>query len=828
MAKRKKSKSKAKANPPADTDGRGQRRFLRYLMVLGLTGAVIIVWVSLLTYHPTDPPATWVYPPKRPVDNAVGIVGSHIAYVLRYWLGGGVYMGLLFATIAAGLMMLGGRITDVPWRILGVTLMVVATSTGAYLVNPVLDGDIAGGSAGVLGTAVGDLLLTRFAEVGSWLIVIVGLLIGLMLTADNLVLRLPRLGRKAWEKRPDVMGAIQAYRERRAERLATAEAQGLTLSPRAAAAVPASARPAEPRHRPPVASPVPVAKPAPSEPSEDREEPANDRAADEEQRRKLRDRLLPFVGKRKAKLAPAKRRDGDARTKSDETGDPAPFALPSSDLLADPTGGYMESQEVQAAQKRLVLQQTLNDFNVQAEVVGHMTGPVITLFELSLAPGVKVSAVSNLANDIARSLAVPGVRVVSPLPGRDTIGIEVPNLDKEIVRLKELMVLAPGADAKMHLPLYLGKDAGGNPIVADLATMPHLLIAGTTGSGKSVCINSILVALLMTRMPRDVRFILVDPKMVEMAAFERMPHLLCPIVNDMRRAEDVLEWAAVKMDERYELLKDAGVRNIAGFNRLTPEQIYKRFGVESEEERAKVPTHLPYYVIIVDELADLIMTSSKEVEGHIIRIAQKARAVGIHMILATQRPSVNVVTGLIKSNMPCRISFRVATRQESRIVLDKNGAEVLLGRGDMLFLEPGTSGLSRAQGTFVDDGEIRAVVESLKKSGEPSFNDELVRLSTRIGGDDGGEKDELFDKAAEIVLATQRGSVSLLQRRLSIGYSRASRIIDQMADAGLLGEYKGSQARECLLSLEEWRGLQQSIAADQSGESAANGEPTSA
>jgi S-DNA-T family DNA segregation ATPase FtsK/SpoIIIE len=573
-----------------------------------------------------------------------------------------------------------------------------------------------------------------------------------------------------------------------------------------------------------------VAKPAPPAPPERREEPTNDRPDDEEQKQRLRDRLLPFVGKRKARLVPAKQRDPDAGRKSDDKDDrdkAAEFVLPSSDLLADPKGGYIESQEVQAAQKRLVLQQTLNDFNIQAEVVGHMTGPVITLFELSLAPGVKVSAISNLANDIARSLAVPGVRVVSPLPGRDTVGVEVPNLDKEIVRLKELMALAPQADAKMHLPLYLGKDAGGNPIVADLAQMPHLLIAGTTGSGKSVCINSILVALLMTRMPRDVRFILVDPKMVEMAAFERMPHLLCPIVNDMRRAEDVLEWAAVRMDERYELLKDAGVKNIAGFNRLTPDEIYARFGVETDEERAKVPTHLPYYVIIVDELADLIMTSSKEVEGHIIRIAQKARAVGIHMILATQRPSVNVVTGLIKSNMPCRISFRVATRQESRIVLDKNGAEVLLGRGDMLFLEPGTSGLSRAQGTYVDDSEIRAVVESLKESGEPDFNDELVRLSTRVSGDDAGEKDELFDKAAEIVLASQRGSVSLLQRRLSIGYSRASRIIDQMADAGLLGEYKGSQARECMMSLDEWRSLQASIAADQSGESSANGEPTS-
>jgi S-DNA-T family DNA segregation ATPase FtsK/SpoIIIE len=313
-----------------------------------------------------------------------------------------------------------------------------------------------------------------------------------------------------------------------------------------------------------------------------------------------------------------------------------------------------------------------------------------------------------------------------------------------------------------------------------------------------------------------------------MAPFESLPHLLCPIVNDMRRAEDILEWAATKMDERYELLREAGVRNIAAYNRLEPHEIHRRFHAQSDEERHKIPTRLPCYIIIVDELADLIMTSSKEVESHIIRIAQKARAVGIHMILSTQRPSVNVVTGLIKSNMPCRISFRVASRQESRIVLDQNGADVLLGRGDMLFLQPGTSNLIRAQGTYVDDAEIRAVVGSLRERGAPEYNAELVRLNARASGDGCGEKDELFDQAVEIVLATQRGSVSLLQRRLAVGYSRASRIIDQMADAGILGEYKGSQARQCMMTLEDWQALQASVAADTSGASSADGEPTSA
>jgi S-DNA-T family DNA segregation ATPase FtsK/SpoIIIE len=803
MANKKADTSKAaSAEVPRTKKG----RFARYCLVLALAGLVVLLWLSMLTFSHTDPPARWVWPPEPSVDNAAGQVGSYVAYGLRYWLGGGAYMGLLFATVAAAILICGGRIGDLPWRVAGAALMVATTSAAAFLLDPNVQADIAGGSAGVLGTAIGHLLLSRLSQMGGWLILIVSLCTGVMLTADSLVLRLPALGRKVWARRNELANVVKVFAPGEGAR---AEARCVTGSPRAIAVIPASsgrAAEVQPRRQPVVPPPEP-------------EEPE---ARDNEPKQK-RPRFLPLFRGHKDKGEPADRQDKPPVRNPGADG----YVLPPVDVLADPSGGYIQSQEIQAAQKRLVLQQTLSDFNVQAQVVGHMTGPVITLFELSLSPGVKVSQVANLANDIARALAVPGVRIVSPLPGRDTVGVEVPNLDKEIVRLKELMALAPEAEKRMHLPLYLGKDAGGNPIVADLGGMPHLLVAGTTGSGKSVCINSIIVALLMTRTPEDVRFVLIDPKMVEMAAFENIPHLLCPIVNDVRHAEDILEWAAGKMDERYELLKTAGVKNIASFNRLSKEEICERFGAETEEERAGIPTRLQYYIIIVDELADLIMTSSKEVESHIIRIAQKARAVGIHMILATQRPSVNVVTGLIKSNMPCRISFRVASRQESRIVLDQNGADVLLGGGDMLFLQPGTSNLIRAQGTFVDDAEIRAVVESVGKGAKVEYHEELVRLSLRMSGEGAGEKDELFDKAVEIVLATQRGSVSLLQRRLQIGYSRASRIIDQMADAGILGEYKGSQARECLTTLEEWQALKESIAADQSGSAALNGEPTS-
>ena len=613
-----------------------------------------------------------------------------------------------------------------------------------------------------------------------------------MLTVENLVLKIPPLSKKAWARRRRLQVMMSGLRSR-GVRPGGPQDRPATASDRAATAAGAPPMPRlEPR------SPLVPIVPMATAPKPQAYAPKPTTAA-------------------KA-TSPTKKAAGSA--------DGPDYVFPSVELLADPPGGYLQSQEIQAVQKRMILQQTLDDFNVAAQVEGYQTGPVITLFELSLAAGVKVSQVACLADDIARVLAVPGVRVVSPLPGRDTIGIEVPNMDKEIVRMKELMALAPEVEKNLSLPLYLGKDASGNSIIADLAYMPHLLIAGTTGSGKSVCINSIILAMLMTRTPEDLRLVLVDPKMVEMALFEDIPHLLCPIVNDIHKAEEVLEWAANKMDERYELLKEANVKNIAGFNRLTKDEIYQRFAAETDQDKACVATHMPAYVIIVDELADLIMTAGKELEGHIIRIAQKARAVGIHLILATQRPSVNVVTGLIKSNMPCRISFRVASRQESRIVLDQNGAEVLLGRGDMLFLQPGTSNLIRAQGTFVDDSEILTIVKELRRRQKPCYNTELMKIHSRSFNDTGSERDELFDRGVEIVLSTQRGSVSLLQRQLQVGYSRASRIIDQMADGGLLGDYKGSQARECLMTLEEWEELKASIEADQSGVAAVNGQPT--
>ncbi|MBI5722335.1 MAG: DNA translocase FtsK 4TM domain-containing protein [Planctomycetes bacterium] len=847
-------------------------RFIRYCMVLLLTGGVVLAWMSLITFSPTDPPSTAIYPVKAHVDNAAGVVGAFFAHSLRYWLGGGVFMGLVALTAWSAGMVFGGIVTHVPWRVVGAAMLIASASTALFLLNPGYEGELAAGKAGVLGAALGQLSTAKFGTAGSWLILILVLCAGIMFTADSLVLRLPALGKKVWQKGQDIHAMIVEAREEAARRRAIEAAQreamadsippGQTVSaprkmparqeiqmtPNAQSTVPV--QPSRNQYAKAAAQAAPVAA---SAPVQNRYPAQPARAA--------MPAAIPLVAKGVSPIramgvstpataaAPAKPQAASAPAadlavsqppRPAEKPQPRParadaaaddgketFTLPPIGLLAEPTNGYQQSQEALAQEKAGILQQTLNDFNIQAQVVGHMTGPVITMYELALAAGVKVAAIVNLSQDIARALAVPGVRIVSPLPGKDTVGIEVPNLQREKVRILELMRMNPESKKKMRLPVYLGKDSAGSAIVEDLTGMPHILIAGTTNSGKSVCINSIIMSVLMTRSPQEVRLILVDPKMVEMAAYENIPHLLCPTITDMRKAAGILEWAATKMDERYEILKEAGVKNVAEYNNLSKEELYERFKPENDQEKALVQLKLPYYVIIIDELADLMM-SYAEVEEHIIRIAQKARAIGIHLVLATQRPSVDVVTGLIKANMPSRIGFRVAGKNDSRIVLDQNGAEVLLGHGDMLYLKPTASTLLRAQGTFVEDSEIRAIVKEVRKAGDPKFDPELTKMQAAAMGDDAGEKDELFDQAVEIVLANQRGSVSLLQRKMEIGYGRASRIIDQMAEAGILGDYKGSQARECLMTVEDWQTMKASISADRSGASALNGQPTCA
>ncbi|MEM7310162.1 MAG: DNA translocase FtsK 4TM domain-containing protein [Planctomycetota bacterium] len=481
-----------------------------------------------------------------------------------------------------------------------------------------------------------------------------------------------------------------------------------------------------------------------------------------------------------------------------------PWRFPSLDLLEPP--GHAASEDAATIEEEArKLENVLSSFRVEATVVGAKVGAAVTMFELEVPVGTRLNKVTQLSQEIAAALRAKSVRIIAPIPGKSTIGIEVPNRTRRIVRLSELIRQEAYDKKFMALPLFLGMDAEGTPVVADLARMPHLLIAGTTGSGKSVCINTILASLLLTRSPHDVQMILVDPKMVELQMFSKVPHLMLPVVTDMRQATNVLLWACEKMEGRYDLFKNAGVRNIAGYNKLSEDQLKERMGEEFHEERT--PRHVPYIVIVIDEMADLMMTSKKEAELAITRLAQKSRAVGIHVIVATQRPSTDVITGVLKGNLPTRIAFQVASKIDSRVILDAMGAEKLLGQGDMLYTPPQSSQLKRVQGALVEDHEIQGVVDFVCQESAPNFSQELVQSasgSATKGQPSGADQDELWDEAVRVILKSKRGSASLLQRALGIGYTRASRLIDLMTAEGIVGEHKGSKAREVLMSLEDW------------------------
>jgi len=489
------------------------------------------------------------------------------------------------------------------------------------------------------------------------------------------------------------------------------------------------------------------------------------------------------------------------------------YVLPSLELLDLSQDVDYEAQTVEVRRKAKILESTFKNFGFNVRVVEIETGPVIAQYEIELEAGLRLSKITSLADDLAIALRVPSVRIVAPIPGKNTVGIEVPNETRQVVRLREVIEEMGAKGRKAKIPLFLGKDVSGNPLIADLATLPHLLIAGRTGTGKSVCLNAIISSILMTRRPDEVRMLMIDPKMVEMIGYGRLPHLMHPVVTDMRKAEAILAWAVDKMEERYSLLARAGVRHLTSYNELDREELLERIKPESVDEADSIPDHLPFIVIVADEIADLMMTSGKDVEQHIIRLAQKSRAVGIHLILATQKPTVDVITGLIKSNLPARISFQVASRTDSRVVLDEMGADKLLGNGDMLFLWPGTSMLLRGQGTYMSDEEINRIVDHCS-TGEQNFVTELVNLKIKDDSDDEAapmalkKRDDLYAAAVDVVVREGRGSCSLLQRALGIGYGRAARLIDYMAEDGIVGQYAGSQAREVVISLADWEAMQ--------------------
>jgi S-DNA-T family DNA segregation ATPase FtsK/SpoIIIE len=749
---------------------------------LGIAAALVLL-CSCISFNIGDWPSRFVWPHNEPPANWCGASGAFFAYYLMYYIGPGVFVMLVSAICILVAKLAHRTIGQGVLRTIGLLLVTTAASSSFYLLRPYSVFNFPMGSGGVLGIGAAEFLRSHFALLGTLILITGTWAVGTVLLADTFMSAVFgwlgfALGRMAGVAVP-VWSAARQQSQVLSEIWQKLSARQRQLSAKMEEVQ--SVRQSSPQVE--------------SDYDEDEGETAVG-AAETVEPRQLN--LISPQSRRTVKAyVPTSYED---------------YILPPLELLSEPERTFASIQEKVIKSKANALEKLLTEFNVNAHVVAADTGPVITMFELELAAGVKVSQISNLSNDMARALGVGAVRVVAPLPGKHTIGIEVPNSEKEKVRIKDLMQLAGDAPQEMEIPLFLGKDSSGEALVSDLTTMPHLLIAGTTGSGKSVCINSIITGILLTKRPDEVKLILIDPKMVEMTAFNTIPHLMSPIVTETQRAVQILEWATVKMDERYALFAEARVKNIAEYNGLGAEEIIKRFEPDSTEEEAKIPKKLPYIVIVIDELADLMMTAPKEIEAYIVRLAQKSRAIGIHIVLATQRPQATVVTGLIKSNMPTRIGFRVAARLDSRIVLDQNGAEALLGQGDMLFLKPGSSELVRAQGTFVDEAEVQRIVKYLKEIAEPQFYPELTELN-RI---DTSEmvKDDLFDDAVQIILESQRGSVSLLQRKLGIGYARASRIIEMMAGAGILGEYKGSQAREVLMTLKEYEKLREKMEAE--------------
>ena len=766
--------AKEAAAPAAPAPEAAPRDRVLDLTALGLLAVCAFLIASLATFDPADPPAAREFPPHARATNACGLLGSTVATGLfeSFGLGAWFVVGLL-----AGLdvMLLKRRsLPDLPLRAIGAVLATVGVCTLLAMFSPAwisrpLWGP--GGSTGATGRLFAE---AYFATAGATIIVTAITGAGLFLACDAVLLRAAAGARSLLAI---VGGAGSALGRRLATRSASAGADtdmqvadplaGFPgLRSRLASRLGEEAAPdgtagddgIEPavrvrrREKPTIEADEFEAADEAAEDTDDASEASEDSEVVEEVRSAVPVRSL--VNRRRKpevlQMAP----------------DPAAdYELPSLELLLPAEQLQLDAQEQEVRERARVLEKTFADFGFKVRVVEIETGPVISQYEIELEAGLRLAKIANLADDLAIALRVPSVRIVAPIPGKNSVGVEVPNTDRQMVRLREVIEETQAKSRTMKIPIFLGKDVAGNPMVVDMASLPHLLIAGRTGTGKSVCLNSIIVSMLMTRRPDEVRMLMIDPKMVELTPYKALPHLMHPVVTDMKKAEAILAWAVEKMEERYTLLAKVGVRHLSQYNQLGREELIKR-------------------------------------------LAQKSRAVGIHLILATQKPTVDVITGLIKSNLPARIAFQVASRTDSRVVLDECGADRLLGNGDMLFLSPGTSQILRGQGTYVSDEEIGRVMAAVGTE-EPQYAAELVNLQPAPSGDApkgsaGKDRDEMYEAAVEVVIREGRGSVSLLQRALGVGYGRGARLIDFMAEDGIVGQYAGSQAREVLLTLEQW------------------------
>ncbi len=786
-------------------------------LILGSLASVFLI-LSLISYVPDDP--GWRHSGfAMSIQNLGGEMGALLADVLFSFVG---YMAFLLAAIPIIQLirrMIGPVIMHswlgISWRFFGLLLLLFS---GAAITHLYESGDaLPFGVGGIVGEAIAEYLSTHFGHIGACMGAWGAFLFGLTVFGDiswlatldrlgGLVLKISRyLGRR-------FSGAFTNRRENKVLDGKPEVKRKLKIDPDFDL-LEASTRLSEEevKSAPRLIHSIRSAHTEQSADGRDVGREPEPQGAVGKAKKTTNTSAETSVDGKKIKIQPFEKKSKGVSTIQGKmfSGD----ELPSIDLLVRQEGvtesGY--SPEKLESMSRL-LEQKLADFGVKIEVVAVNPGPVITRFEIQPAPGVKASKITNLAKDIARSLAMVSVRVVEVIPGKSVMGLEIPNENRAMVYLGDVLASSEYQASKSPLSLALGHDIAGDPVTADLAKMPHLLVAGTTGSGKSVGVNSMLISMLYKSSPDDVRMIMVDPKMLELSVYDGIPHLLTPVITDMKEAANGLRWCVGEMERRYKLMAALGVRNISGYNkkvldaRKAGEPILDPLWKpeESFEPTAPELQKLPYIVVVIDEFADMMMIVGKKVEELIARIAQKARAAGIHLILATQRPSVDIITGLIKANVPTRIAFQVSSRIDSRTILDQGGAEQLLGHGDMLYLPPGTSVPIRVHGAFIDDDEVHAVVADWKSRGEPEFIESITDGSdgTIIPGmpseSDDGEADALFDEAVAFVTETRKVSISSVQRKLRIGYNRAARLVETMEQAGVVSTPASNGSREVL------------------------------
>lgn len=743
---------------------------IKGIIILAIT---LILLASLVSFTPYD--LSWyTSTPYQPAHNWIGIAGAYGAGILFFLLGYSAYF-LAVITIFLSTNKFAHR--DVQFNFFKlvsmITLFIVASALFALTGSDESRDQFIRG--GIIGSTFGNFLVTYVSRFGAFLLLFTFGALALVVTGEFLLSPLVMLlWRKTFET---AKGAVDKVKD--------LPIKPLPLFGESKTNVKAAEKPFNKVNEKPIEKPV--VKPVVEKKPEPKIMPAV---------------VAPKVEKPNIHIVKEEAVAKAADLKPKTVGE---YRLPSVDLLNDPpvvTNSQIQEDLMKGSR---ILEETLSDFGVSIKVADIERGPVITRYELQPAPGVKVGSIINLADDLALALSVPAVRIVAPIPGKNRVGVEVPNGSSAAVYLKDLLESSQFRDAKSKLTLAIGKDISGKPLVADLSDMPHLLIAGTTGSGKSVCLNSVVMSILFNASPQQVKFIMVDPKMVEMVLYNDLPHLICPVITDVKKANAALNWVVGEMESRYRTLSKEQVRNIKG---------YHEKGFE-----------MPYIVVVIDELADLMQVSAKSVEGAIARLAQLARAVGIHLILATQRPSVDVITGVIKANFPARLSFKVASKVDSRTVLDSNGAEDLLGKGDLLFAKPGDAKPTRGQCCYVSDAEMSRVIDFIKNQANPEYNDNVLKPQAVAQGAGGGEKDEMYDQAVQVVIETNQASVTILQRRLRLGYSRAARLIDMMEQQGIVGPYAGSKPRDILIDREKWlienTGKTQQATSDESSQQSA-------